>query len=306
MKNNSETRAGYVSIIGRPNVGKSTLLNFLVGEKLAGVSSKPQTTRDVVRGIVTIPNGKKVGSPYRGQIVFLDTPGVHEPHDQLGKEMLHGARHSLDDADVLFWMVYPREIGDTEERMLGWLKDFRKPVFLLVNQIDKFPRLQVLPAIDSYQKVYPFKDFIPISAVTGENIDVLMQKTLECLPKGDFIYPEDQISDQNERFHVRELIREKLYHELEDELPYDATVRIESYKDEEKITRISATIIVSRESQKAIVIGKGGLKIREIGRTARLEIENLIGRKVFLELWVKVIAGWKENASLLGEIREGS
>jgi GTP-binding protein Era len=151
--------------------------------------------------------------------------------------------------------------------------------------------------------VYPFREFIPISAATGENIDTLIRKTLDCLPEGEFIYPEDQISDQNERFHAQELIREKLYHELEDELPYDATVRIDSYRDEEKITRISATIIVSRDSQKAIVIGKGGLKIREIGRTARLEIEKLIGRKVFLELWVKVMAGWKENTSFLRKIR---
>jgi len=235
--------------------------------------------------------------------VFLDTPGVHRPHDKLGEEMIRDVRQSFEDADVLYWMVYPRAIGETEERMLGWFRDLKKPVFLLVNQIDKFPKLQVLPAIDSYQKVYPFREFIPISAVTGENIDSLVCKTLECLPEGDFIYPEDQISDQNERFHVQELIREKLFHELEAELPYDAAVRIDNYKDEEKITRISATVIVNRESQKAIVIGKNGIKIKEIGRTARLEIEKLIGRKVFLELWVKALPDWKENTSFLREIR---
>lgn len=301
--NNPKTKCGRVAIIGRPNVGKSTLLNFLIGEKLASISPKPQMTRDVIRGILTIPNGKTFESPYRGQIIFLDTPGAHQPHDVLGEEMIHDIRQSLEDADILYWMVYPRTIGETELKLLRWLKDFTKPVFLLVNQVDKFPKLEILPAIDSYQKEYPFKEFIPISAVSGENIKVLVQKTLEYLPEGDFVYPEDQISDQNERFHVQEMIREKLYHELEDELPYAAAVRLETFKEEEKITRIQATIIVERDSQKAIVIGKGGAKIKTIGRTARLEIEKFLGKKVFLELWVKVMSEWKESKSFLREIR---
>ena len=299
----SKTKCGYVAIIGRPNVGKSTLLNFLVGEKLAGISSKPQTTRDVVRGIATIPDGQLFKSPYRGQIIFLDTPGVHEPRDILGEEMIHDVRRSLEGADILFWMVYPRAIGETEQRMLKWLKGFTKPVFLLINQVDKFPKLQVLPAIDSYRKEYPFKEFIPVSAVTGENIDLLIQKTLEHLPEGDFVYPDDQLSDQNERFHVQEMIREKLFHELEEELPYDAAVQIEAFSEEDKLTRIQATIIVERDTQKAIVIGKGGAKIKVIGRAARLEIERFLARKVFLELWVKVMPEWKENKEFLREIR---
>ena len=164
-----KTRSGYVAIIGRPNVGKSTLLNFLIGEKLAGISSKPQTTRDVIRGILTVPDGKPFESPYRGQVIFLDTPGAHKPHDILGEEMIHDIRRSLEDADILYWMVYPREIGETERGILRWLKDFTRPVFLLVNQIDKFPKLEILPAIDSYQKEFPFKEFIPISAVNDAN-----------------------------------------------------------------------------------------------------------------------------------------
>ena len=298
-----KTKCGYVAIIGRPNVGKSTLLNLLVGEKLAGISPKPQTTRDVIRGILTVPDGKPYESPFRGQVIFLDTPGVHRPHDVLGEEMVHDVRQSLEDADILYWMVYPREPGQAEQEILKWIKNFTKPVFLLVNQVDKFPKPYVLPAIDAYQKEYPFKEFIPISAVTGENIKVLVQKTLEHLPEGEFVYPEDQLSDQNERFHVQEMIREKLYHELEDELPYSATVRIDSFKEEEKIDRIQATIIVERDSQKAIVIGKGGEKIKAIGRSARLEIEKFLGKKVFLELWVKVMPEWKENKSFLRELR---
>lgn len=298
-----KTKCGYVAIIGRPNVGKSTLLNLLVGEKLAGISPKPQTTRDVIRGIMTVPDGKAFKSPYRGQIIFLDTPGVHQPHDVLGEEMVRDVRQSLEDADILYWMVYPREIGRTEQGILHWIRDFKKPVFLLVSQVDKFPKPEILPTIDSYQKLFPFKDFIPVSAVTGENIELLVQKTLECLPEGEFVYPEDQLSDQNERFHVQEIIREKLYHELEDELPYDAAVRIDSFQEEEKITRISATLIVTRDSQKAIVIGKRGDKIKTIGRAARLEIEKFLAKKVFLELWVKVMPEWKENRSFLKEIR---
>lgn len=298
-----KTKCGHVAIIGRPNVGKSTLLNLLIGEKLAGISSKPQTTRDVIRGIMTVKDGKAFKSPHKGQVIFLDTPGVHQPHDVLGQEMIRDVRQSLENADILFWMVFPREPGQAEQEILKWLKGFTKPVFLLVNQIDKFPKLQVLPALDAYQKEYPFKEFIPISAVTGENIEALIQKTLEYLPEGDFIYPEDQLSDQNERFHVQEMIREKLFHELEEELPYDATVRIEAFKEEEKITRIQATIIVERDSQKAIVIGRGGDKIKTIGRSARLEIEKFLGKKVFLELWVKVMPEWKENRSFLREIR---
>ncbi len=298
-----ETRAGHVAIIGRPNVGKSTLLNYLVGEKLAGTSAKPQTTRDVIRGILTVPDGQVFQSPHRGQIIFLDTPGVHKPKDALGEGMVREVRRSLEDADLLYWMVYPKSMGDTERGILEWVRELSIPVFLLINQIDRFPKDQLIPALESFQRVYAFKEFIPISAKTGENVDVLVRETLKYLPEGEFLYPEDQLSDQNVRFHVQEMIREKLYHYLGEELPYDATVRIDEFKEDGKITRIHATIVVTRDSQKAIVIGRGGEKIKQIGTAARLDIEKFLGKKVFLELWTKVMAEWKTDSGFLREIK---
>lgn len=299
----AETRVGHVAILGRPNVGKSTLLNYLVGEKLAGTSAKPQTTRDVVRGILTVRDGSEVGSPHRGQIVFLDTPGVHRPKDALGEGMVRDVQRSLSDADLLFWMVYPKAMGEDERVILKWVKEVRVPVFLLVNQIDHFPKDDLLVALDSYQKAFAFKEFIPVSAKTGENVKTLVRLALEHLPQGEFLYPEDQLSDQHVRFHVQEMIREKLYHFLGAELPYDGAVRIDEFKEEEKIDRIHATIVVERDSQKAIVIGKGGEKIKRIGMAARLDIERFLGKKVFLELWCKAIPGWKSNPAFLRESR---
>ncbi len=301
-----QTKVGHVAIIGRPNVGKSTLLNKLVGEKLAGTSAKPQTTRDVVRGILTVPDGAAVESPYRGQIVFLDTPGVHQPKDALGAGMVRDVHQSLADADILYWMVYPKALGEPERAILKWMQEVKLPVFLVVNQIDHFPKDDLLVALDAYQKVFPFKEYIPISAKTGENVSKLIQQTLAYLPEGEFIYPEDQISDQNIRFHVQEMIREKLYHFLGEELPYDGAVRIDEFKEEERITRIHATIVVERDSQKAIVIGKGGEKIKQIGTAARLDIQKFLGKKVFLQLWCKPIPGWKSNLGFLRESQQSS
>jgi GTP-binding protein Era len=195
-------------------------------------------------------------------------------------------------------------MGDTERAILDWVKDLSIPVFCLINQIDRFPKDDLLRALDSFQKAYAFKEFIPISAKTGENVKVLIQQTLEYLPAGELLYPEDQLSDQNVRFHAQEMIREKLYHYLGEELPYDGAVRIDEFKEEEKITRIHATIVIERDSQKAIVIGKGGEKIKQIGTAARLDLERFLGKKVFLELWCKVIPGWKSNPNFLRESRQ--
>lgn len=299
----AEKRTGHVAIIGRPNVGKSTLLNYLVGEKLAGTSAKPQTTRDVIRGILTVSDGHLFQSPYCGQIVFLDTPGVHQPRDLLGEGMIREVRRSLEDADLLYWMAYPKPMGDIERGILEWVRELSIPVFLLINQIDRFSKDQLLSALESFQKAYAFKEFIPISAKTGENVKVLLRETLRSLPEGEFLYPEDQLSDQNVRFHAQEMIREKLYHYLGEELPYDATVRIDTFKEDGKITRIHATIVVTRDSQKAIVIGKGGEKIKQIGTAARIDIEKFLGKKVFLELWTKVIPQWKSNREFLRDIK---
>ncbi len=304
MEKNPETRVGAVTILGRPNVGKSTLLNCLVGEKLAGISAKPQTTRDVVRGILTVEDGKEVSSPYRGQIIFLDTPGIHRPQDLLGEEMLRDVRDSLEQADLIYWMVYPLPMKGPEREILKWIEKLSVPVFLLINQVDRFPKSDILLAIDSFQKAYSFREYLPISAKTGEQIPLLIQKTLEYLPKGEFLFPEDQLSDQSQRFHVQEMIREKIFLHTGEEIPYATTVRIEQFQEEAVPLHIAATIIVERESQKGIVVGKGGEKIKQIGQAARLDIEKFLGQKVFLELWVKVVPNWKTNRAFLREMKQ--
>jgi GTP-binding protein Era len=283
-------KAGYVAIIGRPNVGKSTLLNCIVGEKLAGVSPKPQTTRDSIRGILSCPTG---------QIVFVDTPGIHNPKDLLGKWMAREVEKSLEGIDLLYWMVLPEDRED-ELQILEMIKSFTLPVFLLINQVDRYPKPHILPVIDRYHKAFAFKEIIPISAKTGEQVEVLLDKTFEYLPEGKPIFPEDQISDQNERFLVREIIREKLFHFTEQEIPYSTAVVIDEFKErEDGIVDIVATVVVEKDSQKAIVIGKGGQKMKQIGTAARLDIEKLVGQKVFLKVWVKTVHNWKSDKAAL-------
>ena len=287
----SKTKSGYVSIIGRPNVGKSTLLNRIIGEKLAGVSPKPQTTRGSVRGIHTTP---------QGQIVFFDTAGLHEPRDPLGKWMVQDVEKCLSNADLVYWMVLPEPPEPFEEKILEIVKKLTVPVFLVVNQIDRFQREEMLPILDFYSKAYPFRELIPISAKRVIQIDLLLEKTFEHLPEGPMLFPEDQISDQNERDIVSEMIREKLFHFTGEEIPYSSAVKIDVFKDRnDKLTDIEATIFVERDSQKAIVIGKQGHKLKEIGQAARLDIEKFIGKKVFLQLWVKTLDQWKKDPNAL-------
>ena len=287
-------KSGFIAIIGRPNVGKSTLLNRLVGEKLAGVSPKPQTTRDVIRGILTRDEG---------QVVFLDTPGVHEPHDLLGQWMIREVEKSIAGADLVYWMVLPEKIHPFEKKILEILRPVSIPVFLLVNQIDRFPKPQVLPVLAEYAAAFSFRELIPISAKAGDQLDLLIQKTFEHLPEGPLLFPEDQISDQNERFIAAEIIREKLFHFTGEEIPYAATVVIESFKERnETLIDIQATVVVEKESQKAIVIGKGGEKTKQIGQAARLDLERFLGKKVFLQLWVKTLPHWKRDQNALRQL----
>ncbi|HTL47344.1 MAG TPA: GTPase Era [Verrucomicrobiae bacterium] len=289
-----ERKCGFVSIIGKPNVGKSTLLNSLVGEKLAGVSPKPQTTRGVTRGIV---------SRKEGQIVYLDTPGFHKPADRLGEWMLHEVEQSLEDSDLIYWMVLPLRPEAAEYRLVELLKKSGLPVFLLVNQVDKFPKPDVLPALEAYSKLHDFKELIPISAKQGTQVDLLVQKTLEHLPEGEPMFPEDQLSDQNVRFIVGELIREKIYLMTGQEVPYDTALMIDDYKErEDGVVEVYATFVVEKESQKAILIGKQGTKMKEIGQAARLDVENFLGKRVFLKLWVKTMEHWKRDASSLRQL----
>jgi len=293
LSSGSAKKSGYITIVGRPNVGKSTLLNYLVGQKLAGTSAKPQTTRDVIRGILTEP---------RGQIVFIDTPGVHRPHDLLGERMVKGAEGSLKGADVIFFMIVPHFAEEEEHRILNWIKQQKAPAFLVINQVDRFPRDKILPVIESYQLLHTFQEYIPISAKQGIQIPLLLEKAFDNLPVGEPFFPEDQLSDQSERFHVQEMIREKVFRRLGQEVPYSTAVRMDSFKEDVgKKIEIQAAIVVERDSQKKIVIGAGGEKIKQIGIDARVDIEKFLGRKVILKLWVRVRENWKDNPGLLKE-----
>ncbi len=286
-------KAGYVTIVGRPNVGKSTLLNYLVGQKLAGTSAKPQTTRDVIRGILSEP---------RGQIVFIDTPGVHRPHDLLGEKMVKGAEGSLRGADIIFFMVLPRPPGEEELRIISWIKNQKSPAFLVMNQVDRFPAGDVFPMIEEYQKLHDFKEYFPVSAKLGSQVSLLLDAAFESLPEGEPFFPVTQLSDHTERFHVQEMIREKVFRRLGQEVPYSIAIRIDSFKDiPGKKVEIEAAIVIERESQKKIVIGSGGEKIKQIGMDARADIEKFLNRKVVLKLWVRVRENWKDNPNLLKE-----
>lgn len=278
---------GFVAIIGRPNTGKSTLLNRLVGQKLAIVTPKPQTTRDPIRGILTTADT---------QIVFIDTPGLHTPRDFLGRYMVRGARRSFGEADLVYLMVEPARVSDEDREAIALLRDCKAPVFLLINKVDTVPRQEILPVIDSYRRLLPFKEIIPISALGGERVELLMAKTLEQLPEGEKIFPDDLLSDQPTRFAVGEMIREKVFSFTHQEIPYGTAVRMEGMEErDDGIVVVRATIIAERESQKGILVGKGGSMIKRIGSAARRDIETFLGKKIFLDLRVKVIKDWKKD-----------
>ena len=292
-----QTKAGFVSIIGKPNVGKSTLLNRLVGQKLAGVSARPQTTRQTIHGILTTP---------KGQIVFLDTPGIHAPKDHLGKRMMNAAKKTHTEADLLFWMVLPAQPGPDEKRILADLLVSQRPIVLLVNKIDTVAKLEALPVLDAYQKLHPFAALFPISAATGDNVPELVNKAFEFLPENPILFPPDQVSDQTERFLASEMIREKIFRLTGAEIPYASAVVINEFKERsERLAVISATIFVEKASQKKIVIGKNCQMIKKIGEASRKAIETFLGKKVFLELWVKERENWKKDDSFLNQLEQG-
>lgn len=287
----STKKSGFVGIVGRPNVGKSTLLNALIGEKLSGISAKPQTTRGVIRGILSLP---------AGQIVYLDTPGMHKPQDSLGHWMMGEIDKALEGMDLIYMMVLPGKIHPVEEQILEKIKTSGLPAILVVGQVDRYPKPAILPVLEHYYKTGVFKEYIPVSAKNGIQIDLLIEKTLEFLPEGEPHFPEDIISDQQERTFVAEIIREKIFRRMMEEVPYSATVLIDSFKERrEGLFDIQASIIVEKDSQKRIMIGSGGANLKEIGQDARIEIEQLLGAKVFLQLWVKVIPNWKKDSDEL-------
>jgi GTP-binding protein Era len=294
--------SGFVCILGRPNAGKSTLLNALVGEKLAIVSPKPQTTRNRILGIVQIPKQKKkVG----GQIVLIDTPGVHKPDTSLGRKMMSEVREALDGCDLLLLIVdVTRKFGQGDESVLEMAKKSGTPVFLLLNKIDllRNQKDKLLPIIDGYRQLHAFKEIIPLSARKPEGLDLLLESVIKILPEGPCYFPEDQVTDQPTRFMAAEIIREQVLQETSEEVPYATTVLVEQFEEGTKLTRIAAAIYCEREGQKRILIGKQAQMLKKIGTASRLQIEKMVGTRVFLELFVKVSPEWRESHRFIEEL----
>lgn len=284
--------SGFVAIIGRPNVGKSTLLNRVVGQKVAIMSDKAQTTRNRIQGIYTTADT---------QMVFIDTPGIHKPHSRLGDFMVKSALSTLGEVDAVLFMINADERrGAGDNFIIDRLKTVKQPIYLVINKIDQVHPDHLLEIMDQYKDALPWKEVYPISALEGNNVDELLTTLKVQLPEGPQYYPSDQITDHPERFIISELIREKVLELTRQEVPHSTAVVIDSIKrqDEEKI-HVQATIIIERSSQKGIIIGKGGSMLKKIGSLARRDIEHLLGDKVYLELWVKVQENWKDRQDLL-------
>jgi GTP-binding protein Era len=290
---NQKHKSGFISIIGRPNVGKSTFLNRVIGQKIAIMSDKPQTTRNKVQGVLTTNDA---------QLVFIDTPGIHKPKHKLGDFMMKVAQNTLKEVDIVLFMVNAEEgFGRGEEFILDKFQTLKTPVFLVINKIDLVHPDQLMEIIVSYKEKYPFAEIIPISALEGNNLEVLLEVIKKYIPEGPQYYPADQVTDHPERFIVSELIREKALHLTREEIPHSLAVVIEKMErlEDKDVVHVMATIIVERDSQKGIIIGKQGSMLKEIGKRARQDIENLLGTKVFLELWVKVQKDWRNKMSQL-------
>jgi GTP-binding protein Era len=287
-------RSGYVSIIGRTNVGKSTLLNSVLGEKIAIVTPKPQTTRNRIIGIKTLSEA---------QIIFIDTPGIHKPRHKLGEAMVKTAIGALKEVDVILFMVEPRNPGSGDSFIIELLKDIKIPVFLLINKIDTIKKPELLPLIENLRGLYPFKEIIPISALTQDGIELLMSRICDYLPHGPKYYPDETVTDQIEKFMISEIIREKITEMTEEEVPHSVAVEVIEWKERENgLISIRSNIYVERESQKGIIIGKKGRMLKSIGTAARIDIEKLLNTKIFLELWVKVIKDWRDDTRTLKEL----
>lgn len=286
-------RSGFVALIGRPNVGKSTLMNRLIGQKIAITSSKPQTTRNRIQTVYTSD---------AGQIIFLDTPGIHKAKNRLGEYMVEVAERTLSEVDIILWLVEPSSfIGAGEQYILEKLRKTKTPVFLVINKIDKVKKEEILAFIDTYRKEYSFAEIVPVSALKGENTDALIDTMLRYLPEGPMYYDEDTITDQPERQIVAELVREKALRNLSDEIPHGIAVVIDRMKERPggTLIDIDATIVCERDSHKGIIIGKQGAMLKKIGQQARFEMEALLGCKVNLKLWVKVRKDWRDSELLI-------
>ncbi|MCM1027231.1 MAG: GTPase Era [Roseburia sp.] len=291
QQENAAYKSGFVTLIGRPNVGKSTLMNRLIGQKVAITSNKPQTTRNRIQTVLTTE---------QGQIVFLDTPGIHKARNRLGSYMVNVAERTMEEVDVILWLVEPTNyIGAGERHILEQLKRTKTPVILVINKIDMVKREAVLASIDTYRKEMDFQEIVPVSAFEGKNTGELVKCIFQYLPYGQPFYEEDTLTDQPMRQIVAELIREKALRLLEEEIPHGIAVSIESMTEKGKICHIEATIICERESHKGIIIGKGGQMLKKIGSTARPDIEKMLECQVNLQLWVKVKKDWRDSDYLL-------
>ncbi len=281
-------RSGFVALVGRPNVGKSTLLNKLVGQKVAIMSDKPQTTRHKIHSVL---------SRNDAQIVFLDTPGIHKPRHKLGEYMVDVALGALKEVDVVLFLVEATGLPGSGDRYIAeQLQGIQTPVFLMINKIDLVKKEAVLGLINSYKDLLPFAEVIPVSALAGENVDRLIDTIIRYLPEGPRYYPADMVTDRPERFIMAEIIREKVLQLTSEEVPHSVAVVVEQIQERNNgVVAVNAVIYTERDSQKAILIGKGGSMLKEVGRRAREEIENLLGSKVYLELWVKVKKDWRNK-----------
>lgn len=288
---NKNFKSGFVTLIGRPNVGKSTLMNCLIGQKIAITSNKPQTTRNRIQTVYTSDEG---------QIVFLDTPGIHKAKNKLGDYMVNIAERTLTEVDVILWLVEPTTfIGAGEKHIIEQLKKVKTPVILVINKIDTVKKEEILLFIDAYRKELDFQEIVPVSALKDNNTDTLIACIMKYLPYGPAFYDEDTVTDQPQRQIVAELIREKALRSLDEEIPHGIAVSIESMKFKKNIVDIDATIVCERESHKGIIIGKQGMMLKKIGSQARREIEEMLEMKVNLQLWVKVKKDWRDSDFLL-------
>jgi GTP-binding protein Era len=289
-----EFKSGFVAVVGRPNAGKSTLVNRLVGQKVAIVTSKPQTTRNRIQGIVNRPDA---------QIVLIDTPGLHRPDSALGRQMMGEVNAALDGVDVLALILDASEdIGKGDLKAIERAARFEGTRILLLNKVDRIPKDSLLPIIEKVGKLAEFAEIIPISALTGDGVDRVLEKFIEFLPEGEPNFPPDQYTDQPERFLAAELIREKAMAGTFHEVPHAVAVLVDSFEETPKLIRIRATIYVEREGQKGILIGKGGASLKKIGTDARKELEEILGTKIFLELFVKVLRDWRDNPQLVRQL----
>ena len=288
---NKDYKSGFVTLIGRPNVGKSTLMNYLIGQKIAITSNKPQTTRNRIQTVLTTEEG---------QVVFVDTPGIHKAKNKLGEYMVNVAERTLNEVDVVMWLVEPTTfIGAGEQHIASQLKKVQTPVILVINKIDSVKPEEVLASISAYKDLYEFAEIVPVSARNGNNTDELLKVIMKYLPYGPQFYDEDTVTDQPERQIVAEIIREKALHSLNEEIPHGIAVAIDQMKMRNKVMHIDATIICERDSHKGIIIGKQGNMLKKIGSIARFEIERMLECKVNLKLWVKVKKDWRDSEFLM-------